>query len=121
MHYLLESLSLSLPIYRLSIHLHTLVKTEAGFWMQVVCWLLCLSLAGALAVLQKDQVAQHAIKLYRSKGATHGHSWVASNCKRLVGLLRQKNVVVKKLAAAADAVGRDKALSDPERHFQVHK
>ncbi|XP_018539314.1 transmembrane and coiled-coil domain-containing protein 3 isoform X2 [Lates calcarifer] len=88
--------------------------------MQLVCWLLCLGLAGALGVLQKDQVAQHAIKLYRSKGATQGHSWVASNCKRLVGLLRQKNVVVKKLAAAADAVGRDRALSDPERHFQVH-
>ncbi|XP_044208143.1 transmembrane and coiled-coil domain-containing protein 3 [Thunnus albacares] len=88
--------------------------------MQVVCWLLCLGLAGAVAVLQKDQVAQHAIKLYRSKGATHGHSWVASNCKRLVGLLRQKNVVVKKLAAAADAVGQDRALSEPERHFQVH-
>ncbi|XP_022623625.1 transmembrane and coiled-coil domain-containing protein 3 [Seriola dumerili] len=88
--------------------------------MQVVCWLLCLGLAGALAALQKDQVAQHAIKLYRSKGATQGHSWVASNCKRLVGLLRQKNVVVKKLAAAADAVGRDRALSEPERHFQVH-
>uniref|UniRef100_A0A8C4GLK6 Transmembrane and coiled-coil domains 3 n=1 Tax=Dicentrarchus labrax TaxID=13489 RepID=A0A8C4GLK6_DICLA len=68
----------------------------------------------------RDQVAQHAIKLYRSKGAIHGHGWVASNCKRLVGLLRQKNVVVKKLAAAADAVGRDRALSEPERHFQVH-
>ncbi|XP_042275875.1 transmembrane and coiled-coil domain-containing protein 3 [Thunnus maccoyii] len=88
--------------------------------MHVVCLLLCLGLAGAVAVLQKDQVAQHAIKLYRSKGATHGHSWVASNCKRLVGLLRQKNVVVKKLAAAADAVGQDRALSEPERHFQVH-
>uniref|UniRef100_A0A3Q3L6P9 Transmembrane and coiled-coil domains 3 n=1 Tax=Mastacembelus armatus TaxID=205130 RepID=A0A3Q3L6P9_9TELE len=88
--------------------------------MQVVCWLLSLGLVGALAVLHKDQVAQHAIKLYRSKGATHGHSWVAGNCKRLVGLLRQKNVVVKKLAAAADAVGRDRALSEPERHFQVH-
>ncbi|XP_026233857.1 transmembrane and coiled-coil domain-containing protein 3 [Anabas testudineus] len=88
--------------------------------MQVVCWLLCLGLAGALAVLQKDQVAQHAIKLYRSKGATHGHSWVANNCKRLVGLLHQKSVVVRKLAAAANAVGRDRALSEPERHFQVH-
>ncbi|XP_039993295.1 transmembrane and coiled-coil domain-containing protein 3 [Xiphias gladius] len=88
--------------------------------MQVVYWLLCLGLAGALAVLQKDQVAQHAIKLYRGKGTTQGHSWVASNCKRLVGLLRQKNVVVKKLATAADAVGRDRALSEPERHFQVH-
>lgn len=99
--------------------LHTLVRTDVEVWMQVVCWLLCLGLAGALAVLQKDQVAQHAIKLYRSRGATQGHSWVAGNCKRLVGLLRQKNVVVKKLAAAADAVGRDRALSDPERHFQV--
>ncbi|XP_032382830.1 transmembrane and coiled-coil domain-containing protein 3 [Etheostoma spectabile] len=88
--------------------------------MQVVCWLLCLGTAGALVVLQKDQVAQHAIKLYRSKGATHGHSWVTSNCKRLVGLLRQKNVVVRKLAAAADAVRRDRALSEPERLFQVH-
>ncbi|XP_051794016.1 transmembrane and coiled-coil domain-containing protein 3 isoform X2 [Acanthochromis polyacanthus] len=88
--------------------------------MQVTCWLLCLGLAGALALLHKDQVAQHAIKLYRGKGGTHGHSWVASNCKRLVGLLHQKNVVVKKLAAAADAVGRDQGLSDPEKHFQVH-
>lgn len=87
--------------------------------MQVVCWLLCLSTAGALAVLHKDQVAQQAIKLYQSKGATRGHSWVASNCKRLVGLLHQKNVVVKKLAAAADAVGQDMALSEHERHFQV--
>ncbi|XP_068435940.1 transmembrane and coiled-coil domain-containing protein 3 isoform X2 [Clinocottus analis] len=88
--------------------------------MQVVCWLLCLGAVGALAVLQKDQVAQHAIKLYRSKGATHGHSWVTSNCKRLVGLLRQKNVVVRKLATAADAVRGDQALSEPERLFQVH-
>ncbi|XP_041798450.1 transmembrane and coiled-coil domain-containing protein 3 isoform X2 [Chelmon rostratus] len=88
--------------------------------MQVVCWLLCLGTAGAMALLQKDQAAQHAIKLYWSKEATHGQSWVANNCKRLVGLLHQKNVVVKKLAAAADAVGRDRALSEPERHFQVH-
>lgn len=88
--------------------------------MQVVYWLLCLGLAGAFAVLHKDQVAQHAIKLYWTKGATHGHSWVAGNCKRLVGLLRQKNVVVKKLEAAADAVGKDRSLSEPEKHFQVH-
>uniref|UniRef100_A0A3Q1CWK9 Cation/H+ exchanger transmembrane domain-containing protein n=1 Tax=Amphiprion ocellaris TaxID=80972 RepID=A0A3Q1CWK9_AMPOC len=95
-------------------------ETKVEVWMQLVCWLLCLGLAGAIAVLQKDQVAQHAIKLYRGKGGTHGHSWVASNCKRLAGLLHQKNVVVKKLAAAADAVGRDQGLSDPEKHFQVH-
>ncbi|XP_029312327.1 transmembrane and coiled-coil domain-containing protein 3 [Cottoperca gobio] len=88
--------------------------------MQVACWLLCLGTAGALVVLQKDQVAEQAIKLYRSKGVAHGHSWVKSNCKLLVGLLRQKNVVVRKLTAAADAVGRDRSLSEPERLFQVH-
>ncbi|KAM9764789.1 transmembrane and coiled-coil domain-containing protein 3 isoform 2-T3 [Menidia menidia] len=88
--------------------------------MRAVCVLLCLGLAGALAVLQKDHVAQHAIKLYRSKATTHSHGWVARNCKRLVGLLNQKNVAVKKLAAAADAVGRDQSLSEPEKHFQVH-
>uniref|UniRef100_A0A3Q3F9H0 Transmembrane and coiled-coil domains 3 n=1 Tax=Labrus bergylta TaxID=56723 RepID=A0A3Q3F9H0_9LABR len=88
--------------------------------MQVVCWLLCLSTAGALVVLPKKQVAQQAIKLYRGKGAPQGYSWVAGNCKQLAGLLRQKNVVVKKLAAAAAAVGKDQSLSEPERHFQVH-
>lgn len=98
---------------------HTLVKTRVGLWMQAVCWLLCLSLAGASAVVHKDQVAQHAVKLYRSKRAAHGQSWVAGNCKRLVGLLRQKNVVFKKLEAAADAVGKDRSLSETEKHFQV--
>ncbi|XP_072236870.1 transmembrane and coiled-coil domain-containing protein 3 [Leuresthes tenuis] len=88
--------------------------------MQVLCWLLCLGLAGALAVLQKDHAAHHTISLYRSKTTTRGRSWVASNCKRLVGLLNQKNVAVKKLGAAADAVGRDQSLSEPEKHFQVH-
>ncbi|KAM7015555.1 transmembrane and coiled-coil domain-containing protein 3 isoform 2-T3 [Tautogolabrus adspersus] len=88
--------------------------------MQVVCWLLCLSTAGALVVLQKKQVAQQAIKLYRGKGAPQGYSWVAGNCKQLAGLLHKKNVVVKKLAAAAAAVGKDQSLSEPERHFQVH-
>uniref|UniRef100_A0A673AJ47 Cation/H+ exchanger transmembrane domain-containing protein n=1 Tax=Sphaeramia orbicularis TaxID=375764 RepID=A0A673AJ47_9TELE len=97
-----------------------ILNTGLEFWMQVVCLLLCLGPVGALAVLQKDQVAQHALKLYRTKGVIHGHTWVAGKCKRLVGLLHQKNVVVKKLAAAADAVGRDQALSEHERHFQVH-
>ncbi|KAI4830632.1 hypothetical protein KUCAC02_002251 [Chaenocephalus aceratus] len=58
--------------------------------------------------------------LYLGEGGTHGHSWVNNNCKRLVGLLRQKNVAVRKLAAAADAVRLDRTLSDPERLFQVH-
>ncbi|KAM9860808.1 transmembrane and coiled-coil domain-containing protein 3 [Aulostomus maculatus] len=88
--------------------------------MQLVCLLLGLGLAEALAVLQKDQVAQHAIKLYQSKATTNGQTWVTSRCRQLVGLLRQKNVVVKKLEAAAAAVAKDQALSEAERHFQVH-
>ncbi|MEQ2170966.1 hypothetical protein GOODEAATRI_005927 [Goodea atripinnis] len=88
--------------------------------MQVLCWLLCLGLTEALAVLPKEQVARHAVKLYRTKTPSHGHSWVTNNCKRLVGLLRQKNVAISKLAAAATAVGRDQSLSEPEKHFQVH-
>ncbi|XP_047219238.1 transmembrane and coiled-coil domain-containing protein 3 [Girardinichthys multiradiatus] len=88
--------------------------------MQVLCWLLCLGLTEALAVLPKEQVARHAVKLYRTKTPSHGHSWLTNNCKRLVGLLRQKNVAISKLAAAATAVGRDQSLSEPEKHFQVH-
>lgn len=91
------------------------MKTDVTVWMKVACWLLCLSTVGTFPVLQKDQ----AIKFYRSKGATHHHSWVTGSCKHLVGLLHQKTVVVKKLAAAADAVGQDVALSEAERHFQV--
>ncbi|XP_055010542.1 transmembrane and coiled-coil domain-containing protein 3 isoform X2 [Boleophthalmus pectinirostris] len=90
------------------------------FWMQFLCWLLCLGLAKALATIPKDQVAQHVLKLYQSNGALHGQSWVANNCKRLVGLLHQKSVAVKKLSAAAKAVERDQTLSEDERHFRVH-
>ncbi|XP_054900985.1 transmembrane and coiled-coil domain-containing protein 3 [Poeciliopsis prolifica] len=88
--------------------------------MQVLCWLLCLGLTEALAVLPKEQVARHAVKLYRSKAPAQGHSWVTNNCKRLVGLMRQKNVAINKLAAAAAVVGKDQSLSEPEKHFQVH-
>lgn len=94
-------------------------KTDASAWMKVACWLLCASTAATFAVLPKDQVAPPAFKFYRSKGAKQGHGWVTDNCKYLVALLRQKNAVVKKLATAADAVGRDLALSEAERHFQV--
>lgn len=88
--------------------------------MQFVCWLLCLGLAKALAVVPKDQVAQHVLKLYRTRGAPHGRSWVANNCKRLVGLFHQKSVAVKKLSAAAKAVEQDQTLTEDERHFRVH-
>lgn len=95
------------------------MKTDVSARMKVACWLLCLSTASTFAVLPKDQVAQQAIKFYRSKGAVQGHSWATGNCKHLVGLLHQKNAVVKKLATAADSVGRDLGLSEEERHFQV--
>lgn len=88
--------------------------------MQFAYWLLCLGLAKALAAISKDQVAQHVLKLYRVNGAPHGPSWVANNCKRLVGLLNQKSVAVKKLSAASKAVERDKTLTEDERHFRVH-
>uniref|UniRef100_A0A3Q3BJJ5 Transmembrane and coiled-coil domains 3 n=1 Tax=Kryptolebias marmoratus TaxID=37003 RepID=A0A3Q3BJJ5_KRYMA len=94
--------------------------------MRAVFWLLCLglavplSLAGPLGALQRDQVARHAVKLYRGRATTPSHSWLAKNCKQLVGLLRQKNVAIKKLAAAAGAVGKDRSLSEPEKQFQVH-
>uniref|UniRef100_A0A8C6PE51 Transmembrane and coiled-coil domains 3 n=1 Tax=Nothobranchius furzeri TaxID=105023 RepID=A0A8C6PE51_NOTFU len=88
--------------------------------MQVVCWLVWLGLAGALAALQKDQVARHAVKLHRFKAATHSRSWVANNCKLLVGLLHRKSVVVKKLGAAVTAVEQDVNLSEAEKQFQVH-
>ncbi|XP_015235866.1 PREDICTED: transmembrane and coiled-coil domain-containing protein 3 isoform X1 [Cyprinodon variegatus] len=88
--------------------------------MQLLCWLLCLALTEALPAVPKEQVARHAIKLYQSKTPVHGHRWLTNNCKLLVGLLRQKNVVIHKLAAAAKAVGRDQNLSEPEKLFQVH-
>ena len=87
--------------------------------MQAVCVLLCCGLVGALAGLQKEHVAQQAIKLQRGRGAAPGKTWLVNSCKRLSGLLRQKKMVVRKLSAAADAVGRDLTLSDPERLFQV--
>uniref|UniRef100_A0A4W4FP46 Cation/H+ exchanger transmembrane domain-containing protein n=1 Tax=Electrophorus electricus TaxID=8005 RepID=A0A4W4FP46_ELEEL len=88
--------------------------------MQTLCTLLCLGIVGAMH--PGDQVAQHAIKLHRGQGAAanHGLRWVSENCRRLAGLLRQKNAAVRKLGAAAAAAGRDRALSDAERLFQVH-
>ncbi|XP_023690589.1 transmembrane and coiled-coil domain-containing protein 3 isoform X1 [Paramormyrops kingsleyae] len=90
-----------------------------GDRMWGVCALLCLGLVGAL---QQEQVAQHAIKLHRGKGAavTQGRRWLAEHCRRLAGLLRQKTFAVKKLGVAIAAVERDRTLSDPEKLFQVH-
>ncbi|XP_078415725.1 transmembrane and coiled-coil domain-containing protein 3 [Cetorhinus maximus] len=67
-------------------------------------------------------VAKHAIKLHRGKGAaiTKGTQWIMGNCKKLSGMLRQKNVVLNKLKKAIEAVGMDSRLSVEEKIFQVH-
>ncbi|GCB66436.1 hypothetical protein scyTo_0014998 [Scyliorhinus torazame] len=67
-------------------------------------------------------VAKHAIKLHRGRGAaiTKGTLWIMENCKKLSGMLRQKNVVLNKLKKAIKAVGIDSGLSVEEKIFQVH-
>ncbi|KAI1899683.1 hypothetical protein AGOR_G00064300 [Albula goreensis] len=85
--------------------------------------LLTLLYLGLVGAPQLEQVAQHAIRLHRGRGAaaTHeGRNWVAENCRRLSGLLKQKKVAVKKLGTAMAAAERDRSLSDPEKLFQVH-
>ncbi|KAG9349653.1 hypothetical protein JZ751_028101 [Albula glossodonta] len=85
--------------------------------------LLTLLYLGLVGAPQLEQVAQHAIRLHRGRGAaaTHeGRNWVAENCRRLSSLLKQKKVAVKKLGTAMAAVERDRSLSDPEKLFQVH-
>lgn len=42
------------------------------------------------------------------------------SCRKLSGLLRQKNVVLNKLKNAIRAVEKDAGLSDEEKLFQVH-
>ncbi|TSK17796.1 Transmembrane and coiled-coil domain-containing protein 3 [Bagarius yarrelli] len=82
--------------------------------------LLCLGLVGALQ--PAEHLAQKAVQLHRKRGATStsGNRWVAENCRRLSGLLRQKNTAVRKLESASAAAERDRTLSDAERLFQVH-
>lgn len=71
---------------------------------------------------EHEEVAKHVIKLHRGKGATAAHrkQWVLDSCRKLTGLLRQKNVVLNKLKNAIRAVERDAGLSDEEKLFQVH-
>uniref|UniRef100_A0A672HIJ7 Cation/H+ exchanger transmembrane domain-containing protein n=1 Tax=Salarias fasciatus TaxID=181472 RepID=A0A672HIJ7_SALFA len=88
-------------------------------FFQAACWLLCLGLVGALAV-PKDQAPKDAHKMFDGKASPYANTWVNNNCKRLAGLLRQKNVVVKKLASAAVAVGKNQKLSEEERLFEIH-
>ncbi|XP_005007185.1 transmembrane and coiled-coil domain-containing protein 3 isoform X1 [Cavia porcellus] len=71
---------------------------------------------------EHEEVAKHVIKLHRGKGATAAQrkQWVLDSCRKLTGLLRQKNVVLNKLKNAIRAVERDAGLSDEEKLFQVH-
>ncbi|XP_023599258.1 transmembrane and coiled-coil domain-containing protein 3 isoform X3 [Myotis lucifugus] len=71
---------------------------------------------------EHEEVAKHAIKLHRGKGAaiTHRKQWVLDSCRKLSGLLRQKTVVLNKLKSAIRAVEKDAGLSDEEKLFQVH-
>lgn len=71
---------------------------------------------------EHEEVAKHAIKLHRGKGATatQRRQWALDSCRRLTGLLRQKNVVLNKLKNAIRAVEKDTSLSGEEKLFQVH-
>lgn len=71
---------------------------------------------------EHEEVAKHAIKLHRGKGAaiTQRKQWVLDSCRKLSGLLRQKTVVLNKLKNAIRAVEKDAGLSDEEKLFQVH-
>ncbi|XP_048815818.1 transmembrane and coiled-coil domain-containing protein 3 isoform X1 [Tympanuchus pallidicinctus] len=86
-------------------------------------WTLTSLLCGQLGnTAEHEDVVKHAIKLHRGKGAviTQRKQWVMESCRKLSGLLRQKNVVLNKLKNAIRAVEKDAGLSDEEKLFQVH-
>ncbi|XP_036897983.1 transmembrane and coiled-coil domain-containing protein 3 isoform X3 [Sturnira hondurensis] len=85
-------------------------------------WLLLPLLHLLASGAEHEEVAKHAIKLHRGKGATVSHrkQWVLDGCRKLSGLLRQKAVVLNKLKNAIRAVEKDVGLSDEEKLFQVH-
>lgn len=88
-----------------------------------VLWVLPLQLCYQLILAAEHEgVAKHAIKLHRGKGATASQrkEWLLNNCRKLSGLLHQKNVVLNKLKNAIKAVEKDPGLSPEEKLFQVH-
>ncbi|XP_008066974.1 transmembrane and coiled-coil domain-containing protein 3 [Carlito syrichta] len=87
-----------------------------------VLWMLLPILPWVVRAAEHEEVAKHAIKLHRGRGAaaTQRGQWVLDGCRRLSGLLRQKSVVLNKLKSAIRAVERDASLSDEEKLFQVH-
>ncbi|XP_044526438.1 transmembrane and coiled-coil domain-containing protein 3 isoform X2 [Gracilinanus agilis] len=88
-----------------------------------ICFWILISLFHLIVyAAEHEDVAKHAIKLHRGKGAaiTQRKQWVLDNCRKLSGLLRQKNVVLNKLKNAIRAVEKNSGLSDEEKLFQVH-
>lgn len=88
-----------------------------------ILWVLPLQLCYHLMhAAEHEGVAKHAIKLHRGKGATASQKkeWLLNNCRKLSGLLHQKNVVLNKLKNAIKAVEKDPGLSPEEKLFQVH-
>uniref|UniRef100_A0A2K6L684 Transmembrane and coiled-coil domains 3 n=1 Tax=Rhinopithecus bieti TaxID=61621 RepID=A0A2K6L684_RHIBE len=85
-------------------------------------WVLFPVLPWAVQPVEHEEVAQRVIKLHRGRGATATQSrqWVRDSCRKLSGLLRQKNAVLNKLKNAIGAVEKDMDLSDEEKLFQVH-
>ncbi|KAF5920329.1 hypothetical protein HPG69_009579 [Diceros bicornis minor] len=85
-------------------------------------WMLLPLLHWIANAAEHEEVAKHAIKLHRGRGAavTQRRQWVLDSCRKLSGLLRQKAAVLNKLKNAIRAVERDASLSDEERLFQVH-
>ncbi|CAH2223444.1 transmembrane and coiled-coil domain-containing 3 [Pelobates cultripes] len=90
-----------------------------------IVWVLALHILFQPAQLaEHDGVAKHAIKLHRGKGAgataSQRKEWLLNNCRKLSGLLHQKNVVLNKLKNAIKAVEKDPGLLPEEKLFQVH-
>nr|XP_054303058.1 transmembrane and coiled-coil domain-containing protein 3 isoform X7 [Pongo pygmaeus] len=85
-------------------------------------WVLFPVLPWAVQAVEHEEVAQRVIKLHRGRGvaATQSRQWVRDSCRKLSGLLRQKNAVLNKLKNAIGAVEKDVGLSDEEKLFQVH-
>ncbi|XP_075056156.1 transmembrane and coiled-coil domain-containing protein 3 [Mixophyes fleayi] len=88
-----------------------------------IVWILQLQLFyHVIHAAEHEGVAKHAIKLHRGKGATASQrkEWLLNSCRKLSGLLHQKNVVLNKLKNAIKAVEKDTGLSPEEKLFQVH-
>ncbi|KAM8922680.1 transmembrane and coiled-coil domain-containing protein 3 isoform 7-T9 [Lycaon pictus] len=85
-------------------------------------WMLLPLLRLIADAAEHEELAKHAIKLHRGRGAAIAQrkQWVLDSCRKLSGLLRQKAVVLNKLNNAIRAVEKDVSLSDEEKLFQVH-